>query len=104
MKKQVMKNVSKAARRTIVYFGFASLMAFSFVPAHAEDKKPSTAVSINYLGAVDNQPLFQIEFDNKNEEVYTVTIKDDQGDVLYVEKSKDKKFSKKFKYQGTGAD
>jgi hypothetical protein len=103
MKKQII-NLSKAVRRTIVYAGFASLLAFSFVPAHAEDKKPSAAVTINYLGSVDNQPVFQIEFENKNEETYTVSIKDDQGDVLYVEKSKDKKFSKKFKYQGQGFD
>lgn len=93
MKKQVAKH--------LIRFALASLLLATVAPVMAQDGIRSTppAVSINYIGTVDNQPIFQIEFDNKNEELFNLSIKDDQGIVLFNEKFKDKKFSKKFQLE-----
>jgi hypothetical protein len=98
MKKQFM-NLSRT-KKTILNLGLAGIL-FAALPSvvHAEEKTP-TGATVNYVGSVDNQPIFQIEFDNKNEELFTVSIRDNEGNVLYVERTKEKKFLKRFKYQG----
>jgi hypothetical protein len=104
MKKQF--NLSNAVRKTILSVGFTSFFLASFIPSvvNAQDKTPSSPVVIKYIGNIDNYPVFQIEFDNKNEETFNISIKDDEGTVIYGEKFRDKKFSKKFKYEGAGAE
>jgi hypothetical protein len=101
MKKQFMSNLSNAVRKTTVRFGLASFLVLSLAPSlvHAQGNiLPTDPVVIKYVGTLDDEPVFLIEFDNKNEELLTVSIKDDGGNILYVEKFNGKKFSKKFKY------
>ena len=102
MKKQFLMSLSRT-KKTILNLGLAGIL-FAGLPSavHAEEKTP-TGATVNYVGSVDNQPIFQIEFDNKNEELFTVSIRDNEGNVLYVERTKDKKFLKRFKYQGDDA-
>jgi hypothetical protein len=104
MKKQFMSTFSNVVRKTMLSLGFASFLTLSFVPSVANAQDKPAGVAITYVGTVDNQPIFQIEFENKNEDVFNISIKDDAGNVLYGEKFKDKKFSKKFKYQDAGID
>src|SRR5690242_16939690 len=100
MKKQTFSN---AIRRTILFFGMSSFILFSFMPniSYAQDK-PSNApeIQIRYVGTVEEQPVFQIEFENANQQALNFTIRDEDGNFLYGEKVKDKKYQKKFKYQG----
>lgn len=108
MKKNLTLSVGKAARKAILYFGLTSVMAVSFLPSavHAQDKeKPApTGVEIRYIGSVDEKPVFQIEFENNTEEVFNVSIKDEEGVVLYKERFKDKKFSRKFQFEKADMD
>lgn len=102
MKKQVMTNLSNTVRKAILQFSLASFFLFLFVPAlQAQEriKSLNTAVAIKYIGMVDDNPLFQIEFDNKNTETYHVSIKDEEGNILYNEKFRDLKYSRKFKFE-----
>jgi len=100
-----MKNVtikaSKTIRKTILNFGLLSLLLFGLIPSavKAQEKAKPDSVTINYIGTLDDQPLFQIEFDNKEGVSYRVTIADETGETLYTEKFSDKKFSRKFKLQ-----
>ena len=104
MKKQF---ISNAARKTILFFSTASFVLFSFMPftVHAQGKKfTDPQVVIKYIGSVENQPVFQIEFENRNAETLNFTIRDSEGNILYGEKTKEKKFLKKFQYQDSGID
>ncbi|HWJ90126.1 MAG TPA: hypothetical protein VNR87_03395 [Flavisolibacter sp.] len=104
MKKQFVNNLSRT-KKSILNLGLAGILFVGLPSVVNAEEKPGTpsGVSVNYVGSVDNQPVFQIEFDNKNEEQFTISIKDSDGNVLYVERSKDKKFVKRFKYQGEEA-
>ena len=105
MKKQIMTNLSSVIRKAALGIGFASLVAFSFIPARANAQDPSpSGVVIRYIGSINNQPVFQIEFENQNAEAYNVSIKDEVGNTLYNEKFKDKKFSKKFQFERSTTD
>ena len=97
MKKQI---ISNAVRKTIFFFGVSSFFLFSFMPSVIAQEKPfqTPQVLIKYIGSVENQPVFQIEFDNQNEETLNLSIKDEEGNLLYTERTKEKKFLKKFQY------
>ena len=100
MKKQTF---SSAIRKTILFFGMSSFVLFSFMPfvSHAQNKPSATPeILIKYIGSMEEQPVFQIEFENASQQALNLTIRDEDGNFLYGEKVKDKKYLKKFKYQG----
>jgi hypothetical protein len=83
--------------RNVLFTALAALLSFGPVlQAQAQDKGKDNSVVVKYLGSVGNQPVFQIEFDNEGEEEILVNLKDTDGNVLYQERFKEKKFSKKF--------
>jgi hypothetical protein len=100
MKKVTIK-ARNTARKTILNLGFASMFLFGLIPTtlKAQDKDKPDTVAINYIGMLDEKPLFQIEFDNKEGVAYRVSITDESGETLYSEKFSDKKFSRKFKLE-----
>ena len=98
MKKVTIK-ARNTIRKTILNLGFASMLLFGLIPSavKAQEKNKPDSFAINYIGMMDESPLFQIEFDNKDGIVYRVSITDESGETLYTEKFSDKKFSRKFK-------
>jgi hypothetical protein len=55
------------------------------------------ATQLKYIGSVEHQPLFQLNLDGSKEEYYYISIKDQQGQVLYNEKVKAKTFTRTFR-------
>jgi hypothetical protein len=100
-----MKNVTIKARqtfrKTILNFGFVAMILFGFIPlgVRAQEKGKPDTVAIEYIGTLDEKPMFEINFDNKEGIVYRVSITDESGETLYTEKFSDKKFSRKFKLE-----
>jgi hypothetical protein len=103
MKKQILKNVATIVRRTYIQSAFVLVLGSSFSTAKAQsaDSVPP-AGEVKYLGSLNNQQLlFQLEFDNKANETFYVTIKDQDGYVFYQQSFKDKKLVKKFLFEKT---
>jgi hypothetical protein len=92
MKKQIF---STFVKKSILSLSFATILLAGV--ASAQTKK-SPEPDVKYIGTLDGQPLFRFQLDNKAGDVYHLTIKDDEGTVLYAEKIKDKEFSKSFKF------
>lgn len=103
MKKQVRNQFSNGVRKTIFRFSVAAFVFTGFIPgiAKAQDKAVPAA-SVNYVGDVDGQPVFQVSLDNKSGEVFNLTIRDEEGVVFYSERFTDKSFLKKFKFDKDG--
>lgn len=78
----------------------AFILVFTSATASATDKIKAPSVEVKYIGSIDNSPLFQVDFENETGEDVYVTLKDEVGNVLYTEVSKEKKFSKKFRLEG----
>jgi len=82
------------------YGTVALFVAFSFIAtvSWATDGRNDTpAVSLKYLGVVQNQPMFQLDLNSTEETEFYVSIKDQYGQVFYTEKIKAKNFTRNFR-------
>jgi hypothetical protein len=65
---------------------------------HAQGLNDNAPSLIKYLGGNNDELLFQMEYDNQTAESFLVIIKDEDGTILFTEKVKGKRFSKKFQF------
>ena len=83
-------------------FGFIAiaLVALTFAfsnTALANEEGPSKNVTeLKFIGNKENQPVFELNLKSTVEDEYTVTFRDEYGNVLYAEKFKGVGFTKKF--------
>lgn len=96
MKKQ---NFSTLVKRSIFSLGFAGFLFVGVASAATQDSVQSSDPVISYAGNMDGQPVFKVNFENENGSPYFLTIRDDQGQILYSAKIKDKQFSKTFRFE-----
>ena len=92
MKKQ---NLSAIVKKSFLSLGLSTLLLAGAVSAQTSK---SPVPNVQYVGTLDGQPLFRFQLDNKAGEIYHLTIKDDEGTVLYTERFTDKQFAKSFKF------
>lgn len=101
-----MKRIFNNKRLIIVaFFTVFSLGASPY--AMANGGKNSLPVELKFIGNINNQPLFQLSFaGNAEENDFTITIRDDEGNSLYSENIKGENFYKKFllNNEGSGND
>ena len=88
-------------KTTIKKYGTIALaLAFSFIAtvswAH-NGGNDTPAVSLTYIGLVQNQPMFQLDLNSAEETDFYVSIKDQYGQVIYSEKIKAKNFTRNFR-------
>jgi len=103
MKKQTLSKPGTSARN-IFLASVLMLGIVTSVKAQDSNKSNASVVEIKYLGSVDNQPVFQVEFDNLKQENVHVSITDENGTELFGGKFREKKFSKKFKFEKLDTD
>ena len=51
---------------------------------------------LKFIGNMENQPVFELNLSNIEEDEYTVTFRDEYGNVLYSDKFKGAGLTKKF--------
>jgi hypothetical protein len=89
------------------YGTIALFLAFSFVAtvSWATDGRNDTpAVSLKYLGLVQNQPMFQLDLNSVEETDFYVSIKDQFGQVIYTEKITAKNFTRNYRLDTENLD
>ncbi|HEY8898265.1 MAG TPA: hypothetical protein VIM79_25735 [Niastella sp.] len=76
---------------------FALTIVFSTVTlANDEAGKPSHATELKFIGNLENQPVFELNLTNTEEDEFTVTFRDENGNILYTDKFKGANLTKKF--------
>jgi hypothetical protein len=89
----------KKAMRNYGFIAIA-LVALTFAfsnTALANEEGPSKNVTeLKFIGNKENQPVFELNLKSTVEDEYTVTFRDEYGNVLYTEKFKGAGLSKKF--------
>ena len=90
-------------KSTIKTYGIVAiaLIAFTLVFSTStlanNDKEKSTAnIELKFIGHYENQPVFQLNLKNTEEDEYSITFRDDFGNVLYAAKVKGTNITKKF--------
>jgi hypothetical protein len=64
--------------------------------ANDEAGKPSHSTELKFIGNVENQPVFELNLTNTEEDEFTVTFRDENGNLLYTDKFKGANLTKKF--------
>lgn len=99
-----MKTTRETIRKTlyVAIITAASLLGGSGVIA--SDKVPDSSgkeVTVQYLGTVYGQPLFQLNIQNRASENLFISLENMNGEVLYTQKSTAQFFSKKIQLATT---
>lgn len=97
-----MKNLKINSRIFVVALVALFSVAFTSTAA-ATDKTANPAVSVKYIGAVNNAPIFQLSFTNENEEHYEIKITDKEN-IIYTETIKGKEVVRKFQFVNNGIE
>ena len=95
MKKQ---SFSTLVKRSVLSLGLSTILLAGAASAQSSTN-PDPAV--RYIGSIDGQPMFRVQLDNQTGNVYHLTIKDEEGTVLYTERSNNKQFAKSFKFDNS---
>lgn len=89
----------KKAMRNYGFIAIA-LIALTFAfsnTAMANEEGPKKHVTeLKFIGNKENQPVFELNLTSTVEDEYTVTFRDEYGNVLYTEKFKGAGITKKF--------
>jgi hypothetical protein len=96
MKQQTFNTLVK---RSVLSLGLITILLSGMASAQS-----SPEPLVKYIGTLDGQPIFRVQLENQPGSTYHLTIKDDEGTVLYAEKIKDKQFSKSFKFDNANRD
>src|SRR5687767_290605 len=64
--------------------------------ANGEKNPKSSSIELKFIGHYENQPVFQLNLNNIEEDEFSITFRDDYGNVLYSGKVKGSNISKKF--------
>lgn len=94
-----MKNVTTTISKLAVVIAVAILSITNVNATGKENNKKETPVEVKFLGNLNEQPVFQIQFDNAAAEEILFVMRDAEGTVIYSEKFSGKRFSKKFQFE-----
>ena len=97
-----MKTTMCKMSRNFIMAIFAILFVSNTVIASAKDPDSSgKEVSVQYLGTVYGQPLFQLNVQNEAGDNLFISLENLNGETLYTQKLTDKFFSKKIQIATT---
>lgn len=97
MKTAINMYVHKAFKNTVVTVFL--LFTIYASPVQAADTVKPSPVDVIYLGDINSKPVFQIDFDNQYNEKVLLVLSDYNGNTIYSEWVKDKKYSRKIQLE-----
>ena len=106
--KRVIKNFN--LKKSVSVFAAAALLSLATAQVHAAPiiekiMSPNEKnVTVNFLGATDNNLVFHVEFENKTGEKFWLIIKNDAGDVVYQEAYTDLHFARNIRITKVDVD
>ena len=74
----------------------AVTLGFSTVTLANDEGKTKNITELKFIGNMENQPVFQLNLTNTEEDEFTVTFRDEAGNILYTDKFKGANINKKF--------
>ena len=78
------------------------VVSLNLTAAANDDDKKSSAIEVKVISNDNEQPIFQLDLNNKEVEEFYVTIKDNYGNTLYADKVKGSRISKRFMLSSDG--
>jgi len=99
MKLTFVKMVSKKVLAALLLSGAVFMVTpkGNAAPRNIEIISSTNQATVQFAGSADNALYFNVKVANTNADKFTVTVTDNDGDVLYTQSFTDKNFEKKFK-------
>ena len=89
-----MKQTFKTSK--MITIGFFTFCIMGLTNATFAGIKTDNPVELKFIGKIKNQPVFQLNLNNDEADVYYINIKDANYNVLYSEKIKGENLSRKY--------
>ncbi|WP_205508783.1 hypothetical protein [Longitalea arenae] len=87
----------KAVNYAIALITLITLTVGSSTVTLANDGgKKQHNTELRFIGNMENQPVFELNLTNTEDDEFTVTFRDESGNVLYTDKFKGANITKKF--------
>lgn len=90
-----MKNYSTMVIALMVAFTLSSLTASANNEGKDKDNE-IPGLEFKYIGDKENQPVFLLQLVSSEEDEYTISFRDRQGHILYTDRLKGTRISKRF--------
>ena len=84
-----MKTIKNNLKTLAIAFTVICMIAYSNNILANNEKDQTSNAELQFIGKVKNLPVFRLQFNNDLHEEFIVTIKDENGDILYSEKLKE---------------
>lgn len=92
-----MKTVKKNFKTLAITFAVTCMIAISNNIFAGNEKDQTSNAELQFIGKEKNLPVFLLQFKNSQQDEFLVSIKDENGDVLYSEKLKGSTVSRRYK-------
>lgn len=90
-------NVNKVINKAkLAAIAFVMILTLASSASFAITKEVSS-VEFKYIGSTNNQPVFQLNLNNKDEDEFIINLKTATGEVLYSEKISGKQIERKYR-------
>jgi hypothetical protein len=98
MKKQFMPfwSACKHVKMLAAFFSFLIISNCSLAQSAAGTNDNEQPALVKHIASLEDKMLFQVHFDNDSSQKFVLSIRDEQGVVLFRETYSDKTFDKKF--------
>lgn len=90
-----MKNLLINTRIAVIALALTFTLAFAS-QAQANDEKNPSGIEFKFIGNYQQQPVFQLTYNNSVENEFNVVVRDQHNNVLYRETLKGTSIAKKF--------
>ncbi len=84
-------------KRIIMLAAVFSAVSFFNQSLNATPVTGDPPVEIRLIGYEEEQPIFQVTITNTLEDVFTISFRFDNGDLLYIDRIKEKYYSQRFR-------
>src|SRR5690349_4929593 len=74
----------------------AIAFSFAFSTMTLANRVDSPKIELKFIGNIQEQPVFQLDVKNATPDEFTITIRDEDGTVLYFDRLTARKISRKF--------
>ncbi|ULQ50695.1 hypothetical protein [Flavihumibacter fluvii] len=103
-----MKSVNTKLKAMLSVAAVAAVMVLSTGTANANNEKTGVErsvipVEVKYIGSQNEQPVLEVSLDNAAGEEFKVTLRDENGELLYSGSFTNKKIVKRFQFDN-GSD
>lgn len=99
-----MKTIKNNLKTLAITFSVICMIAFSNNILANNEKNQTSNAELQFIGKVKNLPVFRLQFNNAQHEEFMITIKDENGDILYSEKLKGSTITRMYKLDSENSE